>query len=126
MVGPGGVWVLDSKAWHRRTVITGKGGALQIGSRSAATALKGVDFERGAVAAVVQRATRGRVSVGALVVVHGARLPRWAVLSVNGVPLVRARRARSLIRSSSPALGVGEVLELGQLLDGAFPRYVND
>ena len=61
-LGPPGVWVLGSKAWHRRTAITGKGGALQIGSRSAAMALKGVDFERGAVAAVVHRAMRGRVS----------------------------------------------------------------
>jgi hypothetical protein len=40
--------------------------------------------------------------------------------------LIPARRARALIRSSSPALGVDEVLKLGQLLDGAFPRYVND
>jgi hypothetical protein len=59
-------------------------------------------------------------------VVHGARLPRWSVLTVSDVSLVRARRARALIRSSSPVLGVGEVVELGQLLDGAFPRYVND
>ncbi|MFF0249926.1 hypothetical protein [Streptosporangium sandarakinum] len=63
--------------------------------------------------------------VGALVVVHGARLPRWSVLNVSGVSLARARRARSLIRSSSSMLG-GEVIELGQLLDGAFPRYVNN
>lgn len=59
------------------------------------------------MAAVVQRATRGRVSVGALVIVHGAQLPRWSVLTVSGVSLVRARRARSLIRSSSPVLGLG-------------------
>lgn len=123
VTGPAGVWVLDSKAWHRRTVITGKGGALRIGSRSAAAALKGLDFERGAVAAAVERATHGRVSVGALVVVHGTRLPRWAVLAVNGVPLVRARQARSRIRSGSPALGGGE---LAQLLDRAFPRYIED
>ncbi|AWS43752.1 hypothetical protein [Streptosporangium sp. 'caverna'] len=36
-----------------------------------------MDFERGAVATLVQRATRGRVGVGALVVVHGAHRMQW-------------------------------------------------
>ncbi|WP_405149098.1 NERD domain-containing protein [Sphaerisporangium sp. NBC_01403] len=126
VIGPSGVWVVDSKAWHRRTSISGHGAKLWIGGCPATSLVRACEFETSAVTAALARVTGRPVRVQALVAVHGARLPRWGgPLVVGGVMLMRARAVRRWIRNAPQVLDVTEAAALAELLDVAFPRYTN-
>jgi hypothetical protein len=100
VIGPGGVFVIDSKQyrghlqldssgrlWHRRYPLT--------------PALGAVSFEADQAAQVL---TDPDVVVVPIVAVHGARVP-WRKVVVEGVPVVPAGRLPSMLRQLPAVLG---------------------
>jgi Nuclease-related domain len=107
-IGPGGVFVVDSKRYTGRLNLAGDG-SLWHGPYPLAPVLRAVRFEADQAAQVL--ATPG-VEVVPLVAVHGAQVP-WGKLVVDGVPVVGARRLPGLLRDLPAVLGPERVAGLG-------------
>lgn len=126
VITPGGVWVVDSKRWHRRTRVHGLGARVWIGRRPAEAMLGGTAVTHGAVTGAVHTLTGGSVDVGAVVAVHGPRLPGAArPLVIHGVTMLRARQVRRWLRGRPVTLTPGEVEALGRALAACFPPYTS-
>jgi Nuclease-related domain len=100
VVGPGGVFVIDSKQYRGRLQLDGAG-RLWHGRYPLAPVLRAVDFE-------ADRAAQVLVDPGVVVVpvlaVHGVQVP-WGKVVTNGVPVVAARRLPSMLRALPAVLG---------------------
>jgi hypothetical protein len=99
-IGPGGVFVIDSKLYSGK-LHPATGGSLWHGRYPVAPVARAVRFEADQAAQVL--ATPG-VEVVPLVAVHGAQVP-WGKLVVDGVPVVAARRLPELLRHLPVVLG---------------------
>jgi hypothetical protein len=106
-IGPGGVFVIDSKLYSGKLHLA-PGGSLWHGRYPMAPVLRAVRFEADQAAQVL--ATTG-VEVVPLVAVHGAQVP-WGKLVVEGVPVVGARRLPELLRHLPTTLGPERVAGL--------------
>ncbi len=100
MIGPGGVFMIDSKA------ISGPAGARRVRVAVAwplplASTVRAVDFEADQAAQVLPDP---RVAVVPIVAVHGAQVP-WGKVVVDGLPVVQARRLPSMLRALPAVLG---------------------
>jgi Nuclease-related domain len=100
VIGPGGVFVIDSKLYRGRLQLDGAG-RLWHGRHPLAPALGAVSFEADAAAQVL---TDPDGVVVPIVVVHGAQIP-WGKVVVQGVPVVPARRLPSMLRQLPAVLG---------------------
>jgi hypothetical protein len=107
VVGPGGVFLIDSKQYRGRLQLDPTG-RLWHGRSPLAPTLRAVDFEADQAARVLP--DPGLVVVP-IVAVHGAQVP-WGKVVVNGVPVVAARRLPSMLRALPPVLGPERVAEL--------------
>jgi hypothetical protein len=107
VIGPGGVFVVDSKLYTGRLHLA-PGGSLWHGRYPMAPVLQAARFE--ADQAAQHLATPG-VEVVPLVAVHGAQVP-WGKLVVDGVPVVTARRLPGLLRHLPATLGPERVARL--------------
>jgi hypothetical protein len=85
MIGPGGVFVIDSKQYRGRLQLDGSG-RLWHGRYPLAPTLRAVDFEADRAAQVL---VDPDVVVVPIVAVHGAQVP-WGKVVMNGVPVVAA------------------------------------
>jgi hypothetical protein len=93
VIGPGGVFVVDSKQYRGRLQLD-PSGRLWHGRCPLASTLRAVSFEADQAAQVLPDPG---VVVVPIVAVHGARVP-WGKLVVEGVPVVTARRLPSMLR----------------------------
>jgi hypothetical protein len=100
LIGPGGVFVIDSKLYSGRLQL-GAGGSLWHGRYPMGPVLRAVRFEADQAAQLL--AAPG-VEVVPLVAVHGASVP-WGKLVIDGVPVVAARRLPGLLRGLPAVLG---------------------
>jgi hypothetical protein len=107
VIGPGGVFVIDSKQYRGRLQLD-PSGRLWHGRYPLAPALGAVSFEADQAAQVL---TDPDVVVVPIVVVHGAQVP-WGKVVVEGVPVVPARRLPSLLRALPAVLGPERVAGL--------------
>jgi Nuclease-related domain len=107
VIGPGGVFVVDSKLYTGRLQL-GAGGSLWHGRYPLAPVLRAVRFEADQAAQLL--ATPG-VEVVPLLAVHGAQVP-WGKLVVDGVPVVSTRRLPALLRHLPTILGPERVAGL--------------
>jgi hypothetical protein len=107
VIGPGGVFVIDSKLYSGKLHLA-PGGSLWHGRYPVAPMLRAVRFEADQAAQLL--ATPG-VEVVPLVAVHGAQVP-WGKLVADGVPVVSARRLPELLRSLPAVLGPERVAGL--------------
>ena len=107
LIGPGGVFVVDSKLYTGKLHLA-PGGSLWHGRYPLAPVLRAVRFE--AAQAAQTLATPG-VEVVPLVAVHGAQVP-WGKFVVDGVPVVGARRLPELLRRLPATLGPERVAGL--------------
>ena len=107
MIGPGGVFVIDSKQ-YRGHLRLDSSGRLWHSRYSLALALGAVSFEADRAAQVL---TDPDVVVVPIVAVHGVRVP-WGKVVMNGVPVVSARRLASLLRQLPAVLGPERVAVL--------------
>jgi hypothetical protein len=99
-IGPGGVFVIDSKQYRGRLQLD-PSGRLWHGRYSLAPTLRAVSFEADQAAQVLPDPG---VAVVPIVAVHGAQVP-WGKVVTDGVPVVSARRLPSLLRGLPAVLG---------------------
>jgi hypothetical protein len=101
VIGPGGVFVIDSKQYRGHLQLD-PSGQLWHGRYPLAPTLRAVSFEADRAAQVLP--DPGVVVVVPIVAVHGARVP-WGKVVMNGVPVVAARRLPSMLRALPAVLG---------------------
>jgi hypothetical protein len=107
VIGPGGVFAVDSKQ-HRGRLQLDPSGRLWHGRYPLAPALRAVSFEADQAARVLPDSG---VVVVPIVAIHGAQVP-WGKVVMNGVPVVPARRLPSMLRQLLAALGPEGVAKL--------------
>jgi Nuclease-related domain len=107
VIGPAGVFVIDSKQYRGRLQLDGAG-RLWHGRYPLAPVLRAVDFEADQAARVL---VDPDVVVVPIVAVHGAQVPRGKVVT-NGVPVVAARRLPSMLRTLPAVQGPERVTAL--------------
>jgi hypothetical protein len=100
VIGPGGVFVIDSKQYRGRLQLDPTG-RLWHGRYPLAPTLRAVSFEADQAALIL---TDPDVVVVPIVAVHGAQVP-WGKVVMDGVPVVSARRLPSMLRSLPAVLG---------------------
>ena len=100
VIGPGGVFVIDSKQYRGRLQLDCFG-RLWHGRYPLAPALGAVSFEADQAAQVLPDPD---VMVRPIMAIHGAQVP-WGKLVINGVPVVPARRLPSMLRQLPAVLG---------------------
>src|SRR5829696_7380474 len=106
-IGPGGVFVIDSKQYRGRLQLD-PSGRLWHGRYPLAPTLRAVSFEADQAAQVL---TDPDMVVMPIVAVHGAQVP-WGKVLMDGVPVVAARRLPSLLRQLPTVLGPERVTGL--------------
>jgi hypothetical protein len=107
VIGPGGVFVIDSKQYSGRLQLDASG-RLWHGGYPLAPALRTVDFEADQAAQVLPDPG---VAVVPIVAVHGAQVP-WGKVVTNGVPVVSVRQLLRMLRSLPAVLGPERVTVL--------------
>ena len=107
VIGPGGVFVIDSKHYRGRLQLDPTG-RLWHGRSPLAPTLGAVSFEADQAAQVLPDPG---LAVVPIVAVHGAQVP-WGKVVMNGVPVVAARRLPSLLHALPAVLGPERVAEL--------------
>jgi hypothetical protein len=107
MIGPGGVFVIDSKQYRGRLQLDASG-RLWHGRYPLAPALRAASWEADQAAQVLADPD---VVVVPIVAVHGAQVP-WDKVVVDGVPVVSARRLPSMLRQLPAVLGPERVADL--------------
>jgi Nuclease-related domain len=100
VIGPGGVFVIDSKHYRGHLQLDGCG-RLWHGRYPLAPALGTVDYEADQAA---QALVDPDVVVVPIVAVHGAQVP-WGKVVTQGVPVVAAKRLPSMLRQLPAVLG---------------------
>jgi len=108
VIGPGGVFVIDSKQYRGRLQLDGSG-RLWHGRYPLAPAVRAVSFEADQAALVVT--DPDVVVVVPVMAVHGAQVP-WGKVVMDGVPVVAARRLPSMLRALPAVLGPERVAVL--------------
>ena len=107
VIGPGGVFVIDSKQYRGRLQLDPTG-RLRHGRHSLAHTLRTVDFEADQAARVLPDPG---VAVVPIVAVHGTQVP-WGKVVTDGVPVVAARRLPGMLRALPLVLGPERVAAL--------------
>jgi hypothetical protein len=107
VIGPGGVFAIDSKQYRGRLRLESSG-RLWHGRYPLAPALGAVSFQADRAAQVLPDPD---VVVVPIVAVHGAQVP-WGKVVVQGVPVVAARRLPSMLRQLPAVLGPERVAVL--------------
>jgi nuclease-like protein len=106
VIGPGGVFVIDSKHYRGRLRLDSSE-RLWHGRYPLAPTLRAVEFEADRAAQVLPDLD----VVVPIVAVHGAQVP-WGRVAINGVPVVAARRLPSMLRALPAVLGPERVASL--------------
>jgi hypothetical protein len=107
VIGPGGVFVIDSKQYRGRLQLD-QSGRLWHGRYPLGPTLQMVSFEADQAAQIL---TDPDVVVVPIVAVHGAQVP-WGKVVMDGVPVVAARRLPSMLRQLPAVLGPERVAVL--------------
>jgi hypothetical protein len=100
IIGPGGVFVIDSKHYRGHLQLD-PCGRLWHGRYPLAPTLRAVSFEADQAAQVLPDPG---MAVVPIVAVHGAQIP-WGKVVTQGVPVVSARRLPSMLRQLPGVLG---------------------
>ena len=100
IIGPGGVFVIDSKHYRGRLRLD-PSGRLWHGRYPLAPTLRAVSWEADRAAQVLPDPG---MAVVPIVAVHGAQVP-WGKVVTQGVPVVSARRLPSMLRQLPAVLG---------------------
>jgi hypothetical protein len=100
VIGPGGVFVIDSKQYRGRLRLDGSG-RLWHGRYPLAPTLRAVSFEADQAAQVLPDPG---VVVLPVVAVHGVQVP-WGKVVVEGVPVIAAHRLPRMLRALPAVLG---------------------
>jgi Nuclease-related domain len=107
VIGPGGVFAIDSKQYRGRLHLD-QSGRLWHGRYPLAPVLRAVTFEADQAALVL---TDPDVVVVPILAVHGTQVP-WGKVVADGVPVVAARRLPRMLRQLPAVLGPERVANL--------------
>jgi hypothetical protein len=107
VIGPGGLFVIDSKQYRGRLQLD-PSGRLWHGRYPLTPTLQAVSFEADQAAQVLPDPG---MAVVPIVAVHGVQVP-WGKVVVDGVPVVTARRLPSMLRELPAVLGPERVAGL--------------
>jgi hypothetical protein len=107
VIGPSGVFVIDSKQYRGHLQLD-PSGRLWHGRYPLAPALRAASFEADKAAQVLPDPG---VAVVPIVAVHGAQVP-WGKVVMDGVPVVSARRLPGMLRRLPAVLGPERVAAL--------------
>jgi Nuclease-related domain len=107
VIGPGGVFAIDSKQYRGRLQLD-RSGRLWHDRYPLASTLRAVSFEADRAA---QALPDPGMAVVPIVAVHGAQVP-WGKVVTQGVPVVAARRLPSMLRQLPAVLGPEQVVWL--------------
>ena len=110
VIGPGGVFVIDSKQYRGQLQLDSSG-RLWHGRCPLAPTVQAASFEADRAAQVLPDAG---VPVVPIVAVHGAQVP-WGKVVMDGVPVVSARRLTTMLRQLPAVLGPKRVADLADL-----------
>jgi Nuclease-related domain len=100
IIGPGGVFVIDSEYYRGRLQLD-RSGRLWHGRYPLAPTIRAVSFEADQAAQVLPDPG---MAVVPIVTVHGAQVP-WGKVVIDGVPVVSARRLPSMLGQLPVVLG---------------------
>ena len=117
VIGPGGVFVIDSKQYRGRLQLD-PSGRLWHGRYPLAPTLRAVSFEADQAAQVLPDPG---VAVVPIVAVHGAQVP-WGKVVIDGVPVVPARRLPSMLRAAPGGAGARAGRRAGRPGPDPLPR----
>ena len=106
-LGPGGIFVVDSKQYRGRLQLDGSG-RLWHGRYPLAPTLQAVSFEADQAALVLSDPD---VVVVPVMAIHGTQVP-WGKVVMDGVPVVAARRLPSMLGELPAVLGAERVAVL--------------
>jgi Nuclease-related domain len=107
VIGPGGVFVIDSKQYRGRLQLDPTG-RLWHGRYPLGPALRAVSFEADQAAQVLPDPG---VVVRPIITIHGAQVP-WGKVLMDGIPVVPAKRLPSMLLALPNVLGPQRVAEL--------------
>jgi hypothetical protein len=113
VVGPAGLFVLDSERWDRRLPIRTIGGKLYHGPVNQEERLKHSRWEAHHAAALISGQLGRPVKVRSAMVIYGPRVP-WVVSKLQGVDVFDGGRVGTYFRRQSKA-AVGRQLDAGQV-----------
>jgi hypothetical protein len=114
VIGPAGVFAVDSERWDRRLPVrTISGGKLYHGPFSQDERLDHAQWEAGQAAALVGATLGANVTVRPAMVIYGPTIP-WTVATLRGVDVFAGRRVRKYFRRQSRQTR-GRQLDPGQI-----------
>jgi Nuclease-related domain len=126
VIGPGGVFAVDSEMWDRRLPIrTLSGGRLYHGPFGQKERLEHANWEAGQASARLSKALQRDIKVRPAMVIYGPTVP-WHVATLNGVAVMPGGRVRKFfIRqkkiSRNARLEVDEIEEIHNAASDALP-----
>jgi hypothetical protein len=78
VIGPTGVIVVDSKHWHKHTMVkTGRRGHVWVGRTRGSKVVAGLAVERRRVSQVLTAESGTEIQAYGVLAIHGAKLPYW-------------------------------------------------
>jgi hypothetical protein len=107
VIGPGGVFVVDSKQYRGRVQLDPTG-RLWHGRYPLGPALRAASFEADQAAQVLPDPG---VVVRPMMAIHDAQVP-WAKVLIDGIPVVPAKRLPSMLLALPTVLGPEQVANL--------------
>jgi hypothetical protein len=98
VVGPAGIYAVDSEVWDRRLPVRAtRGGKLFHGPRDQAARLDHARWEAGQVARLIGAALGQPITARPAMVIYGPTVP-WIVVRISGVDVFCGRRLRKYLR----------------------------
>jgi len=115
VIGPGGVFAVDSERWDRRLPVRSTGDLLYHGPYSQQDRLKHARWEASQAAERLSSELGETVSVRPAMAIYGPTVP-WIVANLSGVDVFGGRRVRKYFRRQSRT-SRGDRLDSGQIED---------
>jgi hypothetical protein len=103
IVGPAGVFAVDSERWDRRLPVRAtQGGHLYHGPYSQTSRLKHAQLEAGLAGRLISESLGRKQRIRPAMVIYGPTVP-WTVARISGVDVFSGRRLRKYLRAQSRA-----------------------
>jgi hypothetical protein len=115
VIGPGGVFAVDSERWDRRLPVRSSGEVLYHGPYSQRDRLKHARWEATQAAERLSEALGETVSVRPAMAIYGPTVP-WIVATLDGVDVFGGKRVRKYFRRQARTSRGGR-LDSGQIED---------
>jgi len=116
VIGPGGVFAVDSELWDRRLPVrSASGNLIYHGPFSQRDRLKHAAWEAAQAATYLSKTLKREISVRPAMVIYGPRIP-WIVATLDGVDVFSGRRLRKYFRRQA-RISRDARLDAGQIED---------